>query len=176
MDKKKKLLLVVGLALVGAVVYMIMKKKKEKDEAEAPNDENGLPIEAPKNEDALDNPVTGVYQGTKPRSVGNSTETNVVVPPVTEAEKKYTCLPAMDSEGGGKGKFISIDDPHTAKNIETQRRQLITDQLSVGSTIYLDGNSCKIKKFWKDSAGRNAAIQCENHTNRTFNSNSKICW
>ena len=105
MDKKKKLLLVVGLALVGAVVYMIMKKKKEKDEAEAPNDENGLPIEAPKNEDALDNPVTGVYQGTKPRSVGNSTETNVVVPPVTEAEKKYTCLPAMDSEGGGKGKF-----------------------------------------------------------------------
>ena len=146
-----------------ADLYMMMKKKKEKEEA-------------PKKEDALDNPVTGAYQGTKPRSVGNSTSTEVVVPPVTPAEQKYTCVPAMDSEGGGKGKFISIDDPHTPKNIESQRRQLITDQLSVGKTIYLDGNSCKIKKFWKDKQGRNAAIQCENHTNRKFNSNSKICW
>ena len=163
MNKKNKVLLAVGLALVGVAVYMLMKKKKEKDEA-------------PKKEDALDNPVSGNYQGTKPRSVGNSTETNVVVAPTTEAEKKYTCLPAMDSEGGGKGKFISIDDPHTNKATETQRRQLITDELNVGDTIFLDGNSCKIKSFWTDKQGRNAAIQCENHTNRTYNSNSKICW
>ena len=132
--------------------------------------------EAPKQADPLDNPIVGAYQGTKPRSVGNSTSTDIVVPPTTPAEQQYTCVPAMDSEGGGKGKYISIDDPHTPKNIESQRRQLITDQLSVGDTIYLDGNSCKIKKFWKDSQGRNAAIQCENHTNRTFNNNSKICW
>ncbi len=163
MNNKKKVLLVVGLGLAGVAIYMLMKKKKEKEEA-------------PKQADPLDNPIVGAYQGTKPRSVGNSTSTDIVVPPTTPAEQQYTCVPAMDSEGGGKGKYISIDDPHTPKNIESQRRQLITDQLSVGDTIYLDGNSCKIKKFWKDSQGRNAAIQCENHTNRTFNNNSKICW
>tara|TARA_R110000824_G_scaffold218433_1_gene405016 strand:+ start:69 stop:560 length:492 start_codon:yes stop_codon:yes gene_type:complete len=163
MNNKKKVLLVVGLGLAGVAIYMLMKKKKEQEEA-------------PKQPDPLDNPIVGAYQGTKPRSVGNSTSTDVVVPPATPTEQQYTCVPAMDSEGGGKGKYISIDDPHTPKNIEAQRRQLITDQLSVGDTIYLDGNSCKIKKFWKDSQGRNGSIQCENHTNRTFNSNSKICW
>ena len=86
------------------------------------------------------------------------------------------CIPAMESEGGGKGKFISIDDPYTPGTVEAERRQLMHENLNVGDTIDLDGRSCKIKKFWVDGAGRKSAINCENHNNITYNSNSKICW
>ena len=93
------------------------------------------------------------------------------------------CIPAMESEGGGMGKFISVDDPHTPGAVEIERRQIVHDNLNVGDTIDLDGRSCKIKKFWKDDgtkypdgAGRKSAIACEDHSNITYNANSQICW
>ena len=33
-----------------------------------------------------------------------------------------SCIPAMDSEGGGVGKYISVDGPQTPKNIETAEK------------------------------------------------------
>ena len=121
-----------------------------------------------------DNPGPGeVYGGDKPRSEGNSTTTTTVVEPGPEYS---ICVPAMESEGGGKGKYISVDDPHTPKQVESDRRQIINANLNVGNTIYLDGRPCQIKKFWVDSSDRKAAIQCEDHTNITYNDNSKICW
>ncbi len=76
-----------------------------------------------------------------------------------------TCLPAMDSEGGGVGKWISVDGPETPKEIETERRQIITNNLDEGDTIYFDGNQRIIHSFWLDSSGLKAAIKVEHHDN-----------
>ena len=156
MDKKTKLIIGVGgIVLISA--YLIFKKDDETTSGRTPS---------------LDNPIDGNYMGDKPRSQGNAS-TSVTV----ETTSGFSnCLPALESEGGGKGKYISIDDPYTPGAVETARRQLITDNLSVGDTVDLDGRSCKIKKFYVDSQGLNAGINCENHNNITFNSNSKLCW
>ena len=74
-----------------------------------------------------------------------------------------TYLPAMDSEGAGVGKWISVDGPETPKEVETERRQIITDNLNEGDTIYLDGNQLTIHSFWLDSIGLKAAIKVEHH-------------
>ncbi len=160
MDKKKKIMIgAVGLGLA-ALAYFLFFKKEEK------------PVYGPGGEDGLDNPIQGAYQGDKPRSTGNAS-TELTLEPKSGFS---TCLPALESEGGGKGKFISIDDPYTPRNIEDERRKMITDNLSVGDTIDLDGRACKIDKFWEDSSGRKAAIACEDHSNITYNANSQICW
>ena len=110
--------------------------------------------------------------GDKERSEGNAS-TEFTLEPKSGFS---TCLPALESEGGGKGKYISIDDPYTPAAVETARRQLITDELNVGDTVDLDGRDCKIKKFWVDADGLDGAINCENHDNITFTANSQICW
>jgi len=90
------------------------------------------------------------------------------------------CLPAMDSEAGGVGKWISVDGPETPKEIETERRQIITDNLNVGDTIALDGNQLIIHLFWLDGAGLKAAIKVEHHDSlvgsHAYTDNSEICW
>jgi len=160
MEKKTKLMIGVGvISLVGA--YFLFFKGDGKSGT------NSVP-----NEDILDNPETGPYMGSKDRSVGNSNSTTTTL----DSADGRICVPAMESEGGGKGHFISIDDPYTPKSIESERRKLVNDNLNVGDTIDLDGRSCKIDKFWVDSAGRKAAIACENHSNIVYNSDSKICW
>jgi hypothetical protein len=91
-----------------------------------------------------------------------------------------TCLPAMDSEGAGVGKWISVDDPETPKEIETERRRIITDNLNKGDTIYLDGNQLIIHSFWLDSIGLKAAIKVEHHDSlvgsHAYKEDSEICW
>ena len=160
MEKKTKLMIGVGvISLVGA--YFLFFKgdgKSGTNSAQSP--------------DGLDNPETGPYMGNKNRSVGNSNSTTTTL----DSADGRMCVPAMESEGGGKGHFISIDDPYTPAAVETARRQLITDELNVGDTVDLDGRDCKIKKFWVDADGLDAAINCENHDNITFNTNSQICW
>ena len=90
------------------------------------------------------------------------------------------CLPAMDSEAGGAGKWISVDGEDTPKEIETERRQIITDNLNKGDTIYLDGNQLIIYSFWYDSARLKAAIKVEYHDSlvgsHAYIENSEICW
>ena len=90
------------------------------------------------------------------------------------------CLPAMDSEGGGVGKYISVDDPETPKEVEDQRRQIMTENLSEGDTIYLDGNQLIIHSFWIDVGGLKAAIKVEYHDSlvgsHAYMENSEICW
>ena len=90
------------------------------------------------------------------------------------------CLPAIDSEGGGVGKWISVDGIETPKEIETERRQIITDNLNEGDTIYLDGNQLIIYSFWLDSAGLKAAIKVEHHDSlvgsHAYVDDSEICW
>lgn len=90
------------------------------------------------------------------------------------------CLPAMDSEGQGVGKWISVDGPETPQDVETERRQTITDNLSEGDTIYLDGNLLIIHSFWLDSSGLKAAIKVESHDSlvgsHAYKQNSEICW
>ncbi len=91
-----------------------------------------------------------------------------------------TCLPAMDSEGEGVGNWISVDGPETPKDIEIERRQIITDNLGEGDTIYLDGNQLVIHSFWLDSSGLKAAIKVEHHDSlvgsHAYKQNSEICW
>ena len=86
----------------------------------------------------------------------------------------------MDSEGGGVGKWISVDGPETPKEAETERRQIITDNLEVGDRIYLDGNQLIIYSFWLDSAGLKAAIKVEHHDSlvgsHAYKEDSEICW
>ena len=173
MDKNKKIMLIVGVAAAVGAYFMFANKPEEKigdPDTDGDDDLGDIPDV---NTNPLDNPAVGPYQGDKPRSQGNSTTITPTVQPYGDFSM---CVPAMESEGGGKGKYISVDDPYTPKAVESQRRQLITDNLSVGDTIDLDGRACTIKKFWKDSAGRNAAIQCENHDNISYDNNSQICW
>ena len=91
-----------------------------------------------------------------------------------------TCLPAMDSEGAGVGKWISVDGPETPKDIESERRQIITDNLNEGDTLYLDGNQLFIHSFWIDDYGLKAAIKVEYHDSlvgsHAYKENSEICW
>ena len=91
-----------------------------------------------------------------------------------------TCLPAMDSEGAGVGKWISVDGPETPKEVETERRQIITDNLNEGDTIYLDGNQLIIHSFWLDSIGLKAAIKVKHHDSlvglHAYKEDSEICW
>ena len=164
-DKKIKQIVFAIIGL-GILYFMYKKMKGDKDK---------------KKVDTGDNPMTGSYQGNKKRSQGNSQTTTTTLTP-TSSQYTY-CIPAMDSEGGGKGKFISIDDPHTPGQVEIDRRNIVDANLNVGDTIDLDGRSCKIKKFWVDDGtkypdgrGRKSAIACENHSNITYNNNSKICW
>ena len=90
------------------------------------------------------------------------------------------CLPAMDSEAGGVGKWISVDGPETPKEIETERRQIITDNLHEGDAIYLDGHRLIIHSFWLDSSGLKAAIKVECHDSlvgsHAYTDDSEICW
>ena len=190
MDKNK--ILLVGLGLAGLAYFLFFKDEDEQTTGSiTPGGTPSalpelVPVVATPNPysvtyaqthndpaSALDTPLTGTYQGTKPRSTGNSNTTTTTVQPHGSFAM---CIPAMESEGGGKGKFISIDDPYTPGTVEAERRQLMHENLNVGDTIDLDGRSCKIKKFWVDGAGRKSAINCENHNNITYNSNSKICW
>jgi hypothetical protein len=154
MDNKTKIIIGAGVAAVAAYFLFIKKDSTDKLSGE------------------FDNPVEGPYMGDKERSEGNAS-TEFTLEPKSGFS---TCLPALESEGGGKGKYISIDDPYTPAAVETARRQLITDELNVGDTVDLDGRDCKIKKFWVDADGLDAAINCENHDNITFTANSQICW
>ena len=95
MDKNKKLMVAgVGLGLA-VLAYFLFFKKEEK------------PTYGPGGADGLDNPETGPYQGTKNRSVGNS---NTITTTIEPKSGFSTCIPAMESEGGGMGNFISIFD------------------------------------------------------------------
>jgi len=86
----------------------------------------------------------------------------------------------MDSEGGGVGKFISVDGPETPIEVETERRQIITNNLQKGDTIYLDGNQLIIQSFWEDTAGLKAAIKVQHHDSlvgsHAYRQDSEICW
>lgn len=86
----------------------------------------------------------------------------------------------MDSEGEGVGNWISVDGPETPIEVETQRRQIITDNLSEGDTIYLDGNLLVIHSFWRDAAGLKAAIKVQHHDSlvgsHAYMEDSEICW
>jgi len=132
MDNKTKI--IIGASVAAVAAYFLFFKDKQ-----APYKISG----------EFDNPVEGPYMGDKERSVGNAS-TELTLEP---KDGFSTCLPALESEGGGKGKFISIDDPYTPAAVETARRQLITDELNVGDTVDLDGRDCKIKKFWVDADG-----------------------
>jgi len=166
MDRNKKIMIgVVGLGLAGLAYFLFFKKDEQPGGSGEEWKRGG--------KDGLDNPMTGPYMGDKPRSQGNSETITTLAP---NRDGFNTCVPAMESEGGGKGKYISVDDPHTPGQVEQDRRQLIHDSLSVGDTIDLDGRSCKIKKMWADGRGLNSAIQCEDHSNITYDANSSICW
>ena len=118
-----------GLAALGVIIWIIVRHRGK----------SGKTV----NPDELDNPMQGPYVGHKPRSRGNSATTTTTVQPKSGFSR---CIPAMESEGGGMGKFISVDDPHTPGGVEQERRQIVHDNLNVGDTIDLDGRSCKIKK------------------------------
>lgn len=162
MDKKKKITLAVaGIGLAGLAYFLFFKKDETTEEWKRGG------------KDGLDNPMTGPYMGDKPRSVGNSTTTTTV----GETKSGFDmCIPAMESEGGGMGKYISVDDPHTPGQVEEDRRVLVHNNLNVGDTIDLDGRACTIKKFWADGRGLNSAIQCEDHSNISYTPDSQICW
>ena len=90
------------------------------------------------------------------------------------------CLPAMDSEGYGIGKWISVDGPRTPKAIEKNRRKIIHYNLDVGDVIFLDNRPLIVCDFWIDSNGFKAAIKVENHDSlvgsHAYLDDSQICW
>ena len=176
-EQKEKMTKVIVAVIGAGILYFLYKKITEEQDL---GDEDLLQQqEVPtggiiQTDPMMDNPSAGTtYQGDKPRSQGNS---QTITTTAQTRDGFSLCVPAMDSEGGGKGKYISVDDPHTPAQVEADRRQIIHDNLQVGHTIDLDGRPCKIKKFWADSAGRNSAINCEDHNNITYTANSSICW
>lgn len=179
MDKKNLTKILVAVVGAGVLYFVYKKITEEKEGAETPGED--IPTDIPvtrvdavvQDDPSKDNPTTGTYQGDKPRSQGNSRTTTTLAP---NRDGFSLCIPAMESEGGGKGKYISVDDPHTPGQVEADRRQILHDNLQVGQTIDLDGRSCQIKKMWMDSSNRNSAIQCEDHSNITYDENSSICW
>jgi hypothetical protein len=170
MDKGTKMIVLAGVLVAG---YMYYKKTQEeevsqdedlKDEEDAENAKQEAPEEVP----------GCMTQGSRNYNSDATKDDGSCLPPLT-------CLPAMDSEGGGVGKYISVDGVNTPKNIETQRRQQLTDaNLNVGDTIEFDGRPLVIKKFWVDAAGLKGAIQVENHQaeigSHGYTANSKICF
>ena len=102
MDKKKKITLAVaGIGLAGLAYFLFFKKDETTEEWKRGG------------KDGLDNPMTGPYMGDKPRSVGNSTTTTTV----GETKSGFDmCIPAMESEGGGMGKYISVDEKRDMKD------------------------------------------------------------
>ncbi len=60
-------------------------------------------------------------------------------------------LPVRNGEAEGEGQWIVI-----GKN-----RELATEKLRVGSITSYNGQTCTVKKIWKDKNGKTGGIRCE---------------
>ena len=168
MDKGTKMIVLAGVLFAG---YMYYKKSQEEviaEDEDAQDEEDVEDVEQRIAEDVLG----CMTPGSQNYDVLATKDDGSCVAPLS-------CIPAMDSEGGGVGKYISVDGPNTPKNIETERRLKI-NTLNVGDTIEFDGRPLVIKKFWVDASGVKGAIQVENHEaeigSHGYTANSKICF
>ena len=170
MDKGTKMIVLAGVLVAG---YMYYKKTQEDvisedEDAQDEEDTENAKIEEPDD-------ISGCMDSASDNYNPDATIDNGSC----IAPTPLSCVPAMDSEGGGVGKYISVDGPNTPKNIETDRRMKING-LNVGDTIQFDGRPLVIKKFWVDGAGLKGAIQVENHEaelgSHGYSANSKICF
>jgi|TARA_R110000824_G_scaffold103563_5_gene246033 hypothetical protein len=170
MDKGTKMLVLAGVCVAGYMYYKKTEEDKLSEDQDNQDQDDVEDVEQRVSEDVLGCMDTGAdnYDATATKDDGSC----VTAPPLT-------CVPAMDSEGGGVGKYISVDGPNTPKNIETARRLKINN-LNVGETIQFDGRPLVIKKFWVDASGVKGAIQVENHEaeigSHGYTANSKICF
>jgi hypothetical protein len=60
-------------------------------------------------------------------------------------------LPVKNGEAEGEGQWIVI-----AKN-----RELATEKIRVGSITSYNGQTCTVKKIWKDKNGNVGGVRCE---------------
>lgn len=65
------------------------------------------------------------------------------------------------AKGKGAGNWLGVP--------KSSDRQLLTDNLSVGTVANYQGSPCTIKEFWTDSKGRYGAIRCEEIERGNYN-------